>query len=429
MKIVFIGTGYVGLVSGACLAKLKHEVTCVDIDSDRIAKLCRGEDIFYEPGLSKVVKSAVRAKKLNFTTKLSECLPGAEAVFIAVGTPQDRDGSADLSYVKSAARNIGRHLKNYVVIVNKSTVPVGTAELVRRTVKRYTRVSFDMASNPEFLREGNAVDDFLHPDRVVVGIDSQKAERIMRRVYAPLSAEKMFTEIPTAELVKYASNSFLATKLSFINEIANFSEKVGADIDDVAAGVGLDSRIGPKFLKAGLGFGGSCFPKDVSALRFMSKSKNFNFRIIDTVLKVNARQKKLFYEKIKKQFRGKLGGKKIAILGLAFKGNTDDVRESPALSIVRWLLRDGAEVVAFDPQAAEQARAKISRLVTVKSAAAAIEGSEAVIIATEWEQFKALPWHKLKTSMKKPIIIDGRNLLNPVRIRQLGYSYTGIGKP
>jgi len=407
MKIVFIGTGYVGLVSGACLAKLKHEVTCVDIDSDRIAKLCRGEDIFYEPGLSKVVKSAVRAKKLNFTTKLSECLPGAEAVFIAVGTPQDRDGSADLSYVKSAARNIGRHLKNYVVIVNKSTVPVGTAELVRRTVKRYTRVSFDMASNPEFLREGNAVDDFLHPDRVVVGIDSQKA----------------------AELVKYASNSFLATKLSFINEIANFSEKVGADIDDVAAGVGLDSRIGPKFLKAGLGFGGSCFPKDVSALRFMSKSKNFNFRIIDTVLKVNARQKKLFYEKIKKQFRGKLGGKKIAILGLAFKGNTDDVRESPALSIVRWLLRDGAEVVAFDPQAAEQARAKISRLVTVKSAAAAIEGSEAVIIATEWEQFKALPWHKLKTSMKKPIIIDGRNLLNPVRIRQLGYSYTGIGKP
>jgi len=428
MKLIFIGTGYVGLVTGACLAKLKHDVTCVDIDKDRIVALNRGEEVFYEPGLKELVRKATGSGHLHFTDKLADCIKGAEAIFIAVGTPQAQNGSADLKYVRAAARDIGKNLKNYAVIIDKSTVPVGTAEIVRREIKKYYKGQFDVASNPEFLREGNAISDFLKPDRVVVGTDTKKAERVMRRVYALLKAEKMFTEIPTAELIKYASNSFLATKLSFINEIANFAEKVGADVDEVAMGMGLDSRIGPKFLKAGLGFGGSCFPKDVSALRFMSKRQKYDFKLVNSVLQVNKLQKNLFFEKIKEHFKSKLTNKKIAVLGLAFKGNTDDVRESPALDIIRKLKRAGANVTAYDPQAAANAKAEIKGLDVEASPEQAVDGADAVVIATEWDEFKSLPWGRYKRKMKKPVIFDGRNLLNPASMRRLGFKYFGIGK-
>jgi UDPglucose 6-dehydrogenase len=428
MKLVFIGTGYVGLVTGACLAELGHRVTCVDIDSERIEKLNRGEEIFYEPGLPSLVARNKKAGRLKFTDDLKTCLRGVQAVFIAVGTPQAADGSADLSYVRAAARDIGRNLKSYAVIVNKSTVPVGTAEIVRREIKKYYRGAFDVASNPEFLREGSAVSDFLHPDRVVVGTDSGKAQKVMAKIYSPLQANKMFTAIPTAELIKYASNSFLATKLSFINEIANLAERVGANVDEVAAGMGLDSRIGPKFLKAGFGFGGSCFPKDVSALNHIARSRGYNFRLVKTVLDVNANQKKLFFEKIKKFYHGRLRGKKIAVLGLAFKGNTDDVRESPALDLIGRLSRAGAKIVAYDPQAIPNALKECPRLRTETSYLRAARDADGLVIATEWEQFKKMSLAKLKKTMRRTVIFDGRNLLDPDKVRRAGFRYIGVGK-
>lgn len=428
MKLVFIGTGYVGLVTGACLAELGHQVTCVDIDLERIEKLNRGQEIFYEPGLPQLVKRNHRLGRLKFSGDLENCLRGARAVFIAVGTPQAADGSANLSFVRAAARDIGRNLKNYAVIVNKSTVPVGTAEIVRREIKKYYRGKFDVASNPEFLREGSAIADFLKPDRVVVGTDSERAFRLMTGVYAPLRAQKMFTAIPTAELIKYASNSFLATKLSFINEIANLAELVGADVDAVAEGMGLDSRIGPKFLKAGFGFGGSCFPKDVSALNHIARTQGYKFMLVKSVLEVNARQKKLFFEKIKKFYQGNLRGKKIAVLGLAFKGNTDDVRESPALDLIKRLQRAGARVVAFDPQATANARAEIPLLQTAASYLVAAQDAAGLVLATEWEHFKKISLPKLKKLMRRRVIFDGRNLLDPAKVRRAGFRYVGVGK-
>ncbi len=428
MKLVFLGTGYVGLVTGACLAELGHRVTCVDIDADRIAKLRRGQDVFFEPGLSRLVKRNVKAKRLDFAVGVKGQLRGVQAIFIAVGTPQAHDGSADLSYVKEAALNIAKNLKGYAVIVDKSTVPVGTAEIVRKIIRRNYRGRFDVASNPEFLREGSAITDFLKPDRIVVGVNSLRARRVMERVYQPINAPKLFTEIPTAELIKYAANSFLAMKLSFINEIANLSEIVGADVASVARGIGLDSRIGPKFLQAGFGFGGSCFPKDVSALKYLADRKKYDFKLVKALLAVNQRQKELFFEKINKYFQNKLRGRRIAVLGLAFKGNTDDVRESPALDLITRLKKAGAEVVGFDPQAMANARKNLPGLRTSLSALAAVIGAEAVVVATEWEEFKKIPLKKIRSLVKRPVIFDGRNLLDPAMVKRAGFRYFSMGR-
>lgn len=428
MKLVFLGTGYVGLVTGTCLAELGHRVTCVDIDSDRIAKLRRGEDVFFEPGLSALVKRNVKKGRLSFASELKGQLRGAKAIFIAVGTPQSRNGSADLSYIKSAARDIGRNLSGYVVVVDKSTVPVGTTEIVRKIIKKNYRGRFDMASNPEFLREGSAIKDFMMPDRVVIGVDQERARRVLEKIYQPLRGVKFFTTIPTAELIKYAANSFLAMKLSFINEVAGLCELVGADVQQVALGIGLDSRIGPKFLQAGFGFGGSCFPKDVSALKFLSTQHKFDFKLVKALLDVNDRQKKWFFAKIKKYFSGRLSGKKIAVLGLAFKGNTDDVRESPSLDLVRRLQRAGARVVGFDPEANDNARRELPNLKTVSSALEAVTGAEAVVLATEWEEFKTVPLKKIRALVRRRVIFDGRNLLDPSAARKLGFKYFSIGR-
>lgn len=428
MKLVFLGTGYVGLVTGACLADLGHHVTGVDIDARRVSALQRGQDVFFEPGLSTLVKRNVKARRLSFAVGVKGQLRGAQAIFIAVGTPQSGNGSADLSYVKTAARDIAKNLKGYAVIVDKSTVPVGTAETVRKIIKRHYRKPFDVASNPEFLREGSAIDDFMRPDRVVVGIDSPRARAVMEKVYRPISAPKLFTQIPTAELIKYAANSFLAMKLSFINEIANLSKIVGADVQSVARGIGLDSRIGPKFLQAGLGFGGSCFPKDVNALNFLAHRQGFDFKLIKALLAVNERQKKWFFEKIRKHFKNKLAGKRIAVLGLAFKGNTDDVRESPALDLIKRLKTAGAAVVGFDPQAMANARKAQPGLRTGSSVLATVKGAEAVILATEWEQFKKLPLKKIRALVKRRVIFDGRNLLDPAAVRKAGFRYFSIGR-
>lgn len=428
MKLVFLGTGYVGLVTGACLADLGHHVTCVDIDARRVAALQRGQDVFFEPGLSTLVKRNVKAKRLNFAVGVKGQLRGVRAVFIAVGTPQADNGSADLSYVKTAARDIAKNLQGYAVIVDKSTVPVGTAEMVRKIIKQHYRKPFDVASNPEFLREGSAIDDFMKPDRVVVGIDCQRARAVMERVYRPIRASKLFTQIQTAELIKYAANSFLAMKLSFINEIANLSEIVGADVQSVAQGIGLDSRIGPKFLQAGFGFGGSCFPKDVNALNFLAHRQGFDFKLIRALLAVNERQKKWFFEKIKRHFKNKLAGKRIAVLGLAFKGNTDDVRESPALDLISRLKKAGARVVGFDPQAMANARKALPGLTTVASVPAVVNGADAVILATEWESFRKLPLKKIRVSVRRRVIFDGRNLLDPVAVKKAGFQYVSIGR-
>ncbi len=428
MKLVFLGTGYVGLVTGACLADLGHYVTCVDIDARRVAALQRGQDVFFEPGLSLLVKRNVKAKRLRFAVGVEGQLRGAQAIFIAVGTPQSKNGSADLSFVKSAARDIAKNLGGYAVIVDKSTVPVGTAEMVRKIIKQHYRKPFDVASNPEFLREGSAIGDFMKPDRVVVGIDSQRARRVMEKVYRPIRASKLFTQIPTAELIKYAANSFLAMKLSFINEIANLSEIVGADVQSVAKGIGLDSRVGSKFLQAGFGFGGSCFPKDVNALNFLAHKRGFDFKLIRALLAVNERQKKWFFEKIRKHFKNKLAGKRIAVLGLAFKGNTDDVRESPALDLIKRLKQAGSSVIGFDPQAMANARKAQPSLRTEKSVLATVKGAEAVVLATEWAQFKKLPLKKIRSVVKRRVIFDGRNLLDPAAVKKAGFQYFSIGR-
>lgn len=428
MKLVFLGTGYVGLVTGACLADLGHHVTCVDIDIRRVAALQRGQDVFFEPGLSRLVKRNVRARRLNFAAGVAGQLRGVRVIFIAVGTPQCDNGAANLDFVRSAARDIAKNLKGYAVIINKSTVPVGTAEIVRKIIRKYYRGRFDVASNPEFLREGSAIADFMKPDRVVVGVDSSQARQIMTQVYRPITAPKLFTSIPTAELIKYSANSFLAMKLSFINEIASLSELVGADVQEVAKGIGLDSRIGPKFLQAGFGFGGSCFPKDVNALNFLAHQRGFDFKLIKALLAVNERQKQWFFTKIKKYFHGKLSGKKIVVLGLAFKGNTDDVRESPALDLIVRLKHAGANIVAFDPEAMDNARAERPHLKTAGSVLAAVRGAEAIVLATEWDQFRKLPLKKIRALVKRRVIFDGRNLLDPAKAKKAGFQYFSIGR-
>lgn len=427
-----IGTGYVGLVSGTCFADFGHEVTCIDIDEKKIERLKNGEVPIYEPGLDTLIKDNVVEKRLNFSTSY-DAVSQADAVFIAVGTPTSRrgDGYADLTYVFEAAKQIAPYLKDYTVIVDKSTVPVGTAKQVARIIREENpKAEFDVASNPEFLREGAAISDFMRPDRVVVGVDSEKARKVMREIYSPLfllETPFVLTSPESAELTKYAANAFLATKISFINEVANLCEEIGANVDDVAKGMGLDNRIGKKFLHAGPGYGGSCFPKDTKAYLRTAQEHGAPSRIIEAVVEVNAAQKARMVKKIKDVI-GDFSDKTIAVLGLAFKPETDDMREAPAISILSAISEKGAKIKAHDPQAGQEALKEMPFLELATGPYEACEGADAVILMTEWNEYRALDLERLKSVLKAPILIDLRNVYDPVKMEESGFIYRSVGR-
>src|SRR5499425_90755 len=433
MRIAMIGTGYVGLVSGACFADFGHQVTCVDKDESKIAALHRGEIPIFEPGLDALVATNVKARRLDFTTDLKGPVAEADAVFIAVGTPSRRgDGHADLSYVYAAAREIAAALNGYTVVVTKSTVPIGTGDEVERII-RDTRPGADFAvvSNPEFLREGAAIQDFKHPDRIVVGTDDERARLVMREVYRPLFINEtpiLFTERRSAELIKYASNAFLATKITFINEMADLCEKCGADVQEVARGMGLDRRIAAKFLHAGPGFGGSCFPKDLAALAAIGQRYDVPSSIVATVMAVNDGRKRAMAAKVLAACGGSLDGKIIAVLGLTFKPNTDDMREAPSLVIVPTLEAHGARVRAYDPHGMAEARKLMPRLETAADPYACIEGADAMLILTEWDQFRALDLDRVKAALRSPVVIDLRNIYRPAEVVAKGLTYVSVGR-
>lgn len=438
MKIAIVGTGYVGLVSGACFAEMGVEVTCVDIDEKKIESLRKGIIPIYEPGLEEMVLRNHREGRLRFTTRLTDCLDEVEAVFSAVGTPPDEDGSADLSYVLAVAREVGAHMNRYLVVVTKSTVPVGTACLVKQAIreelaKRGAEIDFDVASNPEFLKEGAAVKDFMSPDRVVVGVESERARRLMERLYAPfmlVSNRLLFTDIPSAEMIKYAANSMLATRISFMNDIANLCERVGADVNMVRKGIGADTRIGSKFLYPGCGYGGSCFPKDVKALIRTARNYGYEMRVLQAVEEVNNRQKSVLFEKLQAHFGGDLHGKTIALWGLAFKAETDDMREATSLVTIESLLRAGCTVRVFDPVAMNECRRRLGDQVTyARDIYDAALGADALLLLTEWKQFRLPSWEVVRRSMNHPAVFDGRNIYNPEEMRSLGFYYTSIGRP
>jgi UDPglucose 6-dehydrogenase len=432
MRIVMIGSGYVGLVSGACLSEFGHDVVCVDTDVAKIEGLKKGVIPIYEPGLDEIVTLNAKAGRLSFETGLKDAMPGAEAVFIAVGTPSRRgDGHADLSYVFAAAEEIAGYLKGYTVVVTKSTVPVGTNRQVEAIIRKARPdAQFDVASNPEFLREGSAIEDFRRPDRVVVGTESERARSVMREIYRPLYLNEtpiLFTSCESSELIKYASNAFLAAKITFINEIANLCEKVGANVQDVARGMGLDGRIGGKFLHAGPGFGGSCFPKDTLALLKTAQEYNAPTRIIEAVVAVNDARKREMAEKIERAFGG-LQGKTVAILGLTFKPNTDDMRDAPSLVIVPYLQGKGARVRAFDPEGAKEAKKQLD-IELCADTYEAIEGADGVVILTEWNEFRALDLSRVKLLLKQPLMIDLRNIYRPEMMAAAGFTYISVGRP
>lgn len=432
MHVVIVGTGYVGLVTGACLADIQHTVTCVDINVEKIEKLQRGTMPFFEPGLDSVVRNNVHAGRLRFSTSLAESLPDAEVVIIAVGTPSQQDGHADLQYVNTASEEIGKNINAYKVVVNKSTVPVGTARKVEKKIREYYAGPFDVVSCPEFLREGSAVGDFMHPDRIVIGSRNDAATKKMLELFSSIKGEKVVTTVESAELIKYASNAYLATKISFINEISQICERVAADIGEVAYGVGLDARIGPRFLNAGIGWGGSCFPKDVKALDQIAGVHGYEFRLLKAVIEVNNFQRTHFVSKIRMYFHDHLQGKTLGVLGLAFKGNTDDVRESASLDIIAQLRADGATLRVFDYEATNNARMLLGEGRDLSYAATPYDvavGCDALIIATEWKQFIELDWLKIKTLMRAPVLFDGRNLLKPERMRdEFGFTYFSVGR-
>jgi UDPglucose 6-dehydrogenase len=434
MRIAMIGTGYVGLVSGACIADFGHHVICVDKDSAKIEALERGEIPIFEPGLQDLVRSNVKEGRLSFATTLEEPVRIADAVFIAVGTPSRRgDGHADLSYVYDAAREIAAALDGFTVVITKSTVPVGTGDEVDRII-REVRPHADVivVSNPEFLREGAAIHDFKHPDRIVVGTHDERAKKVIAEIYRPLSlnvAPILYTDRRTAELIKYAANAFLATKITFINEIADLCEKVGADVQDVARGIGLDNRIGAKFLHAGPGFGGSCFPKDVRALIKTAQDKETPLRILEAVAAVNDTRKRAMARKVSAMFGGTLRGKTVAVLGLTFKPNTDDMREAPSLALITALQDMGAHVRVFDPAGMRQAQALLLNVVYCENAYNCAEAADALVIATEWEQFRALDLDRLRDLMACPVIVDLRNIYRPDEVCRLGFAYAGVGRP
>jgi UDPglucose 6-dehydrogenase len=434
MRVAMIGTGYVGLVSGACFADFGHEVTCVDKDRGKIAALERGEMPIYEPGLNDLVAVNARAGRLKFATALAPAVAAADAVFIAVGTPSRRgDGHADLTFVYDAAREIAGALDGFTVVITKSTVPVGTGDEVERII-RETRPDCDCAvvSNPEFLREGAAIRDFKHPDRIVVGSTDQRAHEVMTELYRPLYLNRspiLFTDRRTAELIKYAANAFLATKITFINEIADLAEKVGADVQEIARGVGLDNRIGSKFLHAGPGFGGSCFPKDTVALLKTGQDNAAPLRVVEAVVAVNDARKRAMARKVANALGGEMRGKTIAVLGLTFKPNTDDMRESPSIPLITALQDMGAKVRAYDPAGMEQAKNVIGNVAFCRDAYACAEGASALVIVTEWEQFRALDFARLKDVMERPVLVDLRNIYRPEEAARHGFAYESVGRP
>jgi len=433
MRIAMIGTGYVGLVSGACFADFGHQVTCVDQDADKVAALRRGEIPIFEPGLDALVAANVKAARLSFTTDLAGPVADAEAVFIAVGTPSRRgDGHADLSYVYAAAREIGVALKDFTVVITKSTVPVGTGDEIERVIREVNpSADVAVASNPEFLREGAAIRDFKFPDRIVIGTSDDRARKVLGDIYRPLSlnqAPLMFTARRTAELIKYAANAFLATKITFINEIADLSEKVGADIQEVARGIGLDNRIGTKFLHAGPGYGGSCFPKDTLALMKTARDANAPIELIETTVRVNSARKQKMAQKIIAALDGNVKGKTIAVLGLTFKPNTDDMRDAPALEIVPTLQAEGARVRAFDPEGMSEAKHMLKDVNFASGPYDCVQGADAVVIITEWDQFRALDFDRIKDALKAPVVIDLRNVYRPEEMRAKGFTYVSVGR-
>jgi UDPglucose 6-dehydrogenase len=433
MRIAVIGTGYVGLVSGACFSEFGVTVTCVDSDKGKIARLGRGEMPIYEPGLEQLVATNAAAGRLRFTSDLASAVDGADAVFIAVGTPSRRgDGHADLSYVFAAAEEVAAALTDYAVVVTKSTVPVGTGRQVADILRRKRPDgNFDIASNPEFLREGSAIQDFMRPDRVVIGAETERAQSVLRELYRPLSLIErpiLFTSLETAELIKYAANGFLATKIAFINEIADLCEKVGADVQDVARGIGLDGRIGRLFLHAGPGFGGSCFPKDCRALVKTAQDAGAPLAIVDAVVAGNERRKTKMAERIVHALGGSVAGKTIACLGLTFKPNTDDMRESPSLAIIPALLAGGAHVRAFDPEGVDEARKLMDGVDYCAGAYEAMEGAHALVIITEWNEFRALDLGRVKTLLKTPTVVDLRNIYKPADMAEAGFHYYSIGR-
>lgn len=438
MKISIVGTGYVGLVSGTCFAETGITVTCVDIDEQKIENLKKGIIPIYEPGLEDMVKNNVEKERLFFTTSLEESLKECDAVFIAVGTPPDEDGSADLQYVLSVARDIGKFMNSYLVVIDKSTVPIGTAEKVRAAVKEGLQENnsdpdFDVASNPEFLKEGAAISDFLKPDRIVVGVDSERARKVLNRLYKPflLNAHPlMFMDIPSAEMTKYAANSMLATKISFMNDIANLCEIVGADVNNVRKGIGSDSRIGNKFIYPGAGYGGSCFPKDVKALIKTADEFNYSLDILKSVESVNSRQKKILPAKIKNHFGKELKGKTIAIWGLSFKPKTDDMREAPSLVVISELLEAGVKIKAYDPVANQEAQRRLGNIIEyANDMYEAIIDVDALVIVTEWPEFRVPNYKVMDKLMKSKLIFDGRNIYDPAEMAEFGYSYYSIGRP
>jgi UDPglucose 6-dehydrogenase len=434
MRIAMIGTGYVGLVSGACFSEFGVDVVCVDKDADKIARLNEGQLPIFEPGLEDIVESNEDSDRLSFTTDLAAAVDGADAVFIAVGTPSRRgDGHADLSYVYAAAAEIAAAMNGYTVVVTKSTVPVGTGDEVERIIREARPdAEFDVVSNPEFLREGSAINDFMRPDRVVIGTASERAREVMRQVYRPLyliETPIIFTSRPTAELIKYAANTFLATKITFINEIADLCERMGADVQDVARGIGLDGRIGAKFLHAGPGYGGSCFPKDTLALVRTAQSAESPMRIVETVVEINDARKKRMAGKVIEACGGSLAGKTVAVLGLTFKPNTDDMRDSPSLEIVPALQAAGARVRAFDPVGIEEAKKLLDGIEWCENAYDAATGADAVAIITEWNEFRALDFMRLIKLMKSPVMVDFRNIYNPDEMAEAGFRYSCVGRP
>ena len=434
MQICVVGTGYVGLVTGACLADFGMEVTCVDKVAEKIEMLQRCEMPIYEPGLDALVARNMEAGRLSFTTDLPTAVKKALAVFIAVGTPAREDGSADLSYVVQVAEAIAEHMNGYKVVVTKSTVPIGTGALIERILRERTggRVPFSVVSNPEFLREGSAIEDFMGPDRVVIGARDARAVAIMREVYSPLETLEVpfvVTNVETSELIKYASNAFLATKITFINEVAALCERLGADVIQVSRGMGLDERIGPQFLHPGPGYGGSCFPKDTEALVEIARGVDMRFEIVEAVVAVNQRMQQRAVEKVLEALGGEPRGRTVAVLGLSFKGGTDDIRESPAITVVRGLLDAGAHVRAFDPASMAAARRELPEGVTYcEDAYDAAKGAEALVLATEWNEFRLLDLNRLRQLLLRPVIVDLRNLYDPAKMRERGFVYTGVGR-
>ena len=436
MNIAIVGTGYVGLVSGTCFAEMGSNVTCVDVDAQKIENLKNGIMPIYEPGLEELVKRNVDFERLKFTTDLTEVLDDVEVVFSAVGTPPDEDGSADLKYVLAVARQFGQHINKYTILVTKSTVPVGTAQKVKAAIKeeldkRGVNVPFDVASNPEFLKEGAAIKDFMSPDRVVVGTESEKAKEVMTRLYKPFLINNfrvIFMDIPSAEMTKYAANAMLATRISFMNDIANLCERVGANVDSVRKGIGTDTRIGSKFLYAGCGYGGSCFPKDVKALLHTGLDNGYHMEVIEAVERVNEKQKSIVYDKIVKAV-GSVKGKTIAVIGLAFKPETDDMREAPALVVIDKLIKDGATIRVFDPVAMEECKRRIGdTVIYCKNIYDAADGADVFALMTEWRQFRMPSWNVVQKVMNGNVVIDGRNIYDRQELEELGFVYSRIGE-